>query len=247
MLGVLIFAADVVLASKAATRTADENDVQAEKSPQEANAVRLVVGVHRMTFEGSNVTWETLPMVLEKVQGREKTVLELAVDNKKIPLSVYEDAQKRSEKLVKKFGFANLKYIGVYPIGSKAGELPAEQPKRRERPKQEVKISPVGKWETVDFVPAIEVFEPGKKSGTGEFHLKNLTFLADGRTSGVWLWKKDYIWSPNEKSKTKGKLVVKEIDGDTYLFMEWISGDVIKKHQKPFYYVLKKVGDIKKP
>ncbi len=226
---------------------ADENDVKVQKSPQEANAVRLVVGTRRMTFEGSNVTWKTLPSFLEKVQAREQTIFELAVDNKKIPLAVYEESEKRAQELVKRFGFSGLRYVGVFPLGSSAGDSLSGPPKRKEKPRSETKLlTPVGKWETVDYVPAIEVFELGKKSWTSEFLFKNLSFLTDGRTSGPWLWKKNYIWHPGNKSLPKGKIVIKEIGGDTYLFMEWITPDVTKRGLKPFYYVLKKVGDIKK-
>ena len=98
--------------------------------------------------------------------------------------------------------------------------------------------NPVGSWTSVDFVGEIDDFVPDQKAWTGNLFLKNLTFLRGGKTSGPWTWDNGYLWHPGDK--TKGKYWIKEISGSKYLFMEWMSGDVTIRKQKPSHYVLKK-------
>ena len=99
--------------------------------------------------------------------------------------------------------------------------------------------NPIGTWQTVDFVQQIDNFRPGQKSWRGEHFIKKLTFFKDGRTSGVWTWEKGYLRHP--ANRVKSKYLVKEMGGSRYMFMEWISGDVTRGGQKPWYYVLKKM------
>jgi bla regulator protein BlaR1 len=96
----------------------------------------------------------------------------------------------------------------------------------------------IGKWVSVDFVRNIEYFTPGGKQWTGDLYLKALTFYEDGTTSGPWTWTKGCLWHPGDK--TKACYQIKGMQGDEYLFMEWNSGDVTIRGQKPAYYVLKK-------
>jgi len=90
-------------------------------------SVRLVIGENRMTFEGKDVTWEQLPALLEKIPNRGNTVFELAVSTKDMPLSRYDAARGRASKLVERFGFEYLSYVGQHPLGSKAGQKPNVQ------------------------------------------------------------------------------------------------------------------------
>ncbi len=100
--------------------------------------------------------------------------------------------------------------------------------------------SPVGSWKSVDFVGRIEDFNPGRKSWTGrDFAFKDLTFYKDGKTSSfLFRWGTGYLWYT--RFQRKGNYWIKEINGSKYLFMEWITGDVTIRGQKPSYYVLKK-------
>ncbi len=110
----------------------------------------------------------------------------------------------------------------------------------------EVNTNPVGRWKTVDFVETIEQFDPKHKSITMEPFLRGLAFL---KTGTVW-----QIFEENrQKTQWRGNTVdydseypahfsIKRINENDYLFMEWISGDVTERGQKPKYYVLKKVG-----
>lgn len=96
----------------------------------------------------------------------------------------------------------------------------------------------LGKWVAVDFVRDIEDFIPGQKQWKGDLYLKGLTFYEDGTTSGPWTWTKGWLWHPGDK--TKARYQIKDMQGGKYLFMEWMSGDVTIRGQKPWYYVLKK-------
>ena len=51
-------------------------------------------------------------------------------------------------------------------------------------------------------------------------------------------WKDEFII--HRDKKTSGKYIIKGIDGVTYLFLPWLSGDVTIRGMKPEYYVLKK-------
>lgn len=110
--------------------------------------------------------------------------------------------------------------------------------------KKSVSQNPLGKWKSVDFVRNIEDFEPGEKQFRGELYLERLNFYKDGTTSGSWTWKRGSLYHSDDK--TTAEYEIREIDGNKYLFMEWMSGDVIIRGQKPEFYVLKKIGSQKR-
>jgi hypothetical protein len=81
----------------------------------------------------------------------------------------------------------------------------------------------------------------GKASGFGlEFrygedawvydYVDNMRNLA-ARTKGLVL---------SSSLKTASRYILKELDGSTYMFFEWKSGDYTLRGMKPKYYVLKK-------
>ncbi|GEM_PF-722736 len=98
----------------------------------------------------------------------------------------------------------------------------------------------IGKWQTVDFVDDINNYKPGEKRWTGDFFLKQLIFYENGQTSGPWLWTKEEIIHPGDK--TAAHYYIREMNGSTYLFFEWMSGDVTIRGMKPKFYVLQKVS-----
>jgi len=103
----------------------------------------------------------------------------------------------------------------------------------------------VGQWTSVDFVRTPEEFRPGEQQWKDGLYLKGLSFYGDGKTSGPWVWTKGRIQHPGDKSE--GAYSIRQLDGATYLFMEWISGDVTIREQKPRYYVLKKEAATEAP
>ena len=97
----------------------------------------------------------------------------------------------------------------------------------------------IGEWESVDFVADRSSFNPDQPNWTGELFLKGLTFREDGRTAKPWwTWTKGILIHHGDK--TASRYEIREIKGQSYLFLEWKSGDVTISGMKPQYYVLKK-------
>ena len=107
----------------------------------------------------------------------------------------------------------------------------------------------IGKWESVDSVKKVDEFIPEKKSGKKNLYLTTLVFVKGGKMLGsfengnlvntAFSWTKDMVL--NKQEKTASKYEIKEINGFSYMFFEWKTGDYIFKSMKPGYYVLKKV------
>lgn len=97
----------------------------------------------------------------------------------------------------------------------------------------------IGTWNSVDFVKDIEKFDPNKREWIGKLILKDLVFEENGKTSeSFWTWTNGIII--HYIDETASKYVIKEINGETYMFLEWKNGDYIYRGMKPNYYVLKK-------
>lgn len=103
-----------------------------------------------------------------------------------------------------------------------------------------------GNWESVDFVKKIDQFKPGLKGWLDDLYLKKLELSVNGETNMVFTsgnynlsWTRDLII--DKRYKTASKCTIKEIDGNTYMFYEWKSGDYTYRGRTPSYYVLKKV------
>lgn len=102
-----------------------------------------------------------------------------------------------------------------------------------------------GYWAVVDFVKKPENFNPQKRSFKEELFLKELTILPEGKalTYGKYQWTKGKIINPIDR--TASDYIIKQIDGETYLFFEWKSGDYTCLGRTPSYYVLRKVANIR--
>ena len=102
----------------------------------------------------------------------------------------------------------------------------------------------IGTWKSVDFVGEMKQFKVGEKQWKGrggELYLKELIFLPNGRTfKPWWTWTKGLVFHSGDK--TASKYTLKDIEGSTYMFYEWKSGDYTIRHRKPAYYVLKKAS-----
>lgn len=106
-----------------------------------------------------------------------------------------------------------------------------------------------GKWESIDFVQTIDSFKPEDRYWLGDLFLLKLNFKENGelmvtstsRTSSASAitWTKGLII--DKADKTASKCEIKNIDGITYMFYEWKSGDYVYRGMPPWYYVLKKV------
>lgn len=100
----------------------------------------------------------------------------------------------------------------------------------------------IGKWVSIDFVRKPEEFTPGQQRWQWGLFLKELQFFDGGTTQWGWQWTKGLLLSPN--SHTASRYIIKNIDGEQYMFFEWKSGDYTILHRKPAYYVLKKEKEI---
>jgi len=107
----------------------------------------------------------------------------------------------------------------------------------------------IGKWESVAFVEKIDDFIPSKISGNEKLYLSTLAFTNQGKilmsiengnlANSAMNWTKDKVL--NKQEKTASEYIIKEINGSTYMYFEWKSGDYTFRNMKPSYYVLKKV------
>lgn len=112
----------------------------------------------------------------------------------------------------------------------------------------------IGKWQGVDLVESTDQFTPGKKVWDGDLFISELAFVKEGQMlvalneGNCKLGPAPFIWTQgiviNEQEKTASKYEIKDINGSTYMFFEWKSGDYTYWHQKPPYYVLKKVDNL---
>ena len=98
----------------------------------------------------------------------------------------------------------------------------------------------IGHWTSVDFVDAVDEFRPGDRKWKGDLFLKEISFLPDGKTSGLLLWSKGVTYDP--KNKSRAKYQISEIDGVRYLFFEWVTDDVLVRGKKVPFYVLRYAG-----
>jgi bla regulator protein BlaR1 len=91
----------------------------------------------------------------------------------------------------------------------------------------------------IDFVEAIDNFDPAKRALKADLYLKELTFEPKGKTSKPWLtWTKGVLIHHGDQ--TASHYEIREIKGGTYLFLEWKSGDFTILGRKPAYYVLQR-------
>jgi len=99
----------------------------------------------------------------------------------------------------------------------------------------------VGKWVSVDLVKDANEFKPGQRQWRGDLFLKDIEFNPDGTTTLGWNWTKG--WITDGGSDVKAQYEIRDFNGTAYLFLPWLSGDVTIRHQKPEYYVLRKVSE----
>jgi serine/threonine protein kinase len=97
----------------------------------------------------------------------------------------------------------------------------------------------IGTWKSVDFVSAIENFDPARREMKGDLFLKELTFEPNGKTAKPWwTWTKGVLIHHGDQ--TASRYEIREVKGGTYIFLEWKSGDFTILGRKPAYYVLQR-------
>lgn len=107
----------------------------------------------------------------------------------------------------------------------------------------------VGRWQSVDFVKDMSDFKPGSKDFKGDLFVREMNFFRNGKVFNTCFDGKVshpcFTWTKNiiidSADKTASKCTINNINGSTYMFFEWKSGDTIRG-MKPSYYVLKKIS-----
>lgn len=96
----------------------------------------------------------------------------------------------------------------------------------------------IGSWLSVDFVKSPTAFKPGTRASKVALFLRELTVLPNGKTNHAWTWTRNYLLHAGDKTASRYEYL--RIDGETYLALEWKSGDYVVSHDKPKYYILRK-------
>lgn len=106
----------------------------------------------------------------------------------------------------------------------------------------------IGEWKVVDFVDEIQKFDEKHpatqvyyKDSVKELIVREKGELVQVSTDGSY-WEYGLSWSGhyiiNSNQETVSECLIKEMNGKTYMFYEWKSGDYIYRDMKPSYYVL---------
>ncbi len=183
-----------------------------------------------------------------KSNGFKEGVLYKDIDGKKG--YCYYD---RYDKGVRMF-FTNYKITALYQTSNhyninKVGQVDTSNMRRKKTDNIDLPFvddpDVLGTWESVDFVKDIDQFKVGKTNWEGDLFLEKLVFFKNGElkfnddTPRPWFaWTKGVVTHAGDK--TASKYIIKQIQGETYMFFEWKSGDYIYRNMKPYYYVLKK-------
>jgi len=99
----------------------------------------------------------------------------------------------------------------------------------------------IGGWRGVDYVKKPEDFNPAKQKGFSfkERDLEELVVKPGGGTTwSAATWTKGLFLDAVEP--TAGRYEIREIQGHTYLFMEWKNGDYVYRGATPWFYVMEK-------
>lgn len=104
----------------------------------------------------------------------------------------------------------------------------------------------IGEWQVVDYVDKISDFTTTETIWKSYFNLRKLEIKKGGKIIPDDHWKAcPLTWTKglilNKRDHLACRYEIKEIDGKTYMFYEWKSGDYVYRGATPKYYVLKKV------
>ena len=108
----------------------------------------------------------------------------------------------------------------------------------------------IGSWKSVDFVRHIEDFSTDSPSCKFDLFFERVEFFENGRMKSSFsngdIMENPYLqeWTcgtvKNRRMGTASAYVIRELEGESYLFLEWKSGDWIFGGIDCSYYVFKK-------
>lgn len=115
----------------------------------------------------------------------------------------------------------------------------------------------VGQWEAIDFVGTPDEFDSKDTTRRKYVWACTYNFFDDGKmvTSSIdgatglnknyeQIWTKGYVVATED---TVPAYEIKQLNGKTFMFYEWKSGDYTIRGQKPSYFVLVKTSDTPDP
>lgn len=110
----------------------------------------------------------------------------------------------------------------------------------------------IGKWDSIDFIQYVDDFNPNADSFFESLYLLFLDVLSDGKIfikienqdliESAFLWSSGYFY--NQIDQICSNYIIKNIDGEDYLFLKWKNGDYLYRNMTPWFYVFKKRKDV---
>ena len=111
----------------------------------------------------------------------------------------------------------------------------------------------VGKWEAIDFVTSPDEFDSKNVAKKDYIETNIRNFYVNGREAhyadkdrgaAITQWTKGYVWGSDDVIE---EYQIKQLNGKTFMFMQFKSGDYTVRGQKPNYYVYVKTSDTPDP
>ncbi|MHB8064137.1 MAG: stalk domain-containing protein [Ruminiclostridium sp.] len=107
----------------------------------------------------------------------------------------------------------------------------------------------IGQWEAIDFVASLDEFD-GKDTTKKDYIETSIrNFYDNGREAhyadkargaAITQWTKGYVWGGDDVIE---EYQIKQLNGKTFIFMQFKSGDYIFRGQKPNYMIYLKTSD----
>ncbi|GEM_PF-3268293 len=114
----------------------------------------------------------------------------------------------------------------------------------------------IGQWKEIDFVRTIEQFDSTILTRREYIHPNIYDFYEDGKMitnyTGAKLteernWTKGYIIGSVESNDAIPAYEIKQLNGKTFMLVEWKNGDYTRIGSNPYYVILEKISDTPAP
>lgn len=111
----------------------------------------------------------------------------------------------------------------------------------------------IGQWEQINFVASPDDFDGKDITRQKYIEMGTHNFYEDGREvsyadksigTGETKWTKGYVWGGDD---TISEYEIRQLNGKTFMFIQFKNGDYTVRGQKPNYYVYVKTSDIPDP
>lgn len=111
----------------------------------------------------------------------------------------------------------------------------------------------IGKWEAINFVTSYDEFDGKDTTRQSFIEISISNFYDNGREvhyadkangAAITKWTKGYVWGSDDVIE---EYVIKQLNGKTFMFKQFKSGDYTVRGQKPNYMVYVKTSDTTDP